>query len=60
MAASQTLTLMIRFCLPPTTVSPAKITTGLSFVTASIAGTVPTACSRSSRSPVRAAAVAVS
>ncbi len=59
-AGSQTVMLMIRFCLPPTTVSPAKMTTGFVFVTASIAGTVPPPCSRSSRSPAAAAAVAVS
>ena len=28
LAGSQTVTLMIRFCFPPTTVSPAKMTTG--------------------------------
>ena len=31
-AGSQTVTLMIRFCFPPTTVSPAKITTGFVLV----------------------------
>lgn len=59
-ALSQTETLMIRFWRPPTIVSPAKMTTGHSFVAASIVGTVPPPSSRSSRSPRAVAAVAVS
>jgi len=56
-AGSQTVTLMIRFCLPPTTVSPARITTGFDLVTTSMVGTSPDPCSHSSRSPAAAAAV---
>ena len=59
-AGSQTVMLMIRFCFPPTTVSPANMTTGLAFVAASIEGTVPDPCSRSSRWPACTAAAALS
>ena len=38
---SQMVTLTMRFCLPPTMVSPPKMTTGSSLVSTSTAGTVP-------------------
>ena len=41
MAASQMVTLTMRFCLPPTMVSPPKMTTGWSLVSTATVGTVP-------------------
>ena len=38
---SQMVTLTMRFCLPPTMVSPPKMTTGLSLIPTATVGTVP-------------------